>query len=179
MVLTAEALSQATVCPFLRAAAWLEPINQTLREFEISTPKRVRAFLAQVSHESGRLLFVREIWDPAKCPWQGRYEGRLDLGNTQPGDGARFRGRGLIQITGRSNYRACGKALDFDFEGNPSALERREYAARSAGWFWRSHGCNELADAGDFAKITRTINGGLNGQADRLALWESARKVIA
>lgn len=178
MVLTAPTLAAAAQCPLVRAMTWVDPINATLQRFEINTAARIGAFIAQVAHESGRFQFTHEIWNPAQAPWQARYEGRADLGNTQTGDGSRFRGRGLIQITGRFNYRACGEALGFDFEANPAALERRDYAALSAGWFWKTHGCNELADAGAFTKITRRINGGLNGLADRMALWDSAKEAI-
>lgn len=178
MVLTPQDLALLADCPLTRAAQWVGPINAALAKFNINTPMRVRAFIAQVSHESGRFLYVRELWNPAKAPWQAKYEGRKDLGNVNPGDGSRFRGRGLIQITGRANYRDCGRALGFDFEANPDALERREFAALSAGWFWESHGCNELADAGDFRRITRRINGGYNGFEDRLAIWKGSEGIL-
>lgn len=178
MVLTSQTLAQLAACPLPRAAAWVTPINAALTQFHINTPERVRAFIAQVSHESGRFIYTRELWNPVQAPWQARYEGRKDLGNVNPGDGSRFRGRGLIQITGRANYRACGLALGFDFEENPGALERKEFAALSAGWFWESHGCNELADAGDFRRITKRINGGYNGLKDRLVIWEASKGVL-
>lgn len=174
MVLTAQTLARLADCSLARAALWVEHINAALARFEINTPARVRAFVAQVSHESGRFIYVREIWNPVQAPWQSRYEGRRDLGNVNPGDGARFRGRGLIQITGRANYRECGKAIGYDFEANPEALERKEFAALSAGWFWKSRGCNELADTGEFKRITRRINGGYNGLEDRMAIWKGS-----
>lgn len=110
---------------------------------------------------------------------QSKYEGRQDLGNSCFGDGHRYCGRGLIQITGRSNYKACGNALGLDLEAHPEMLEAPNIAARSAAWFWASHGCNELADAGHFDAITKRINGGLNGRVDRLALFESAREALS
>lgn len=177
--MTPEQLAFALQCPITRATPWAGYITKAMERFQINTLARQAAFLAQLGHESGRLIYVREIWNPAQCPWQGRYEGRADLGNTQPGDGAKFKGRGLIQITGRANYRDCGKALGLDLEASPALLEQSDNASLSAGWFWSTHGCNELADAGQFEKITRRINGGLNGQADRLALWDFAKRALA
>lgn len=177
--MTAAQLAAALRCPVARAEKWINALNAAMKHYGINTPARQAAFVAQVGHESGRLVYTREIWNPAQCPWQSRYEGRADLGNTEAGDGLRFRGRGLIQITGRANYRACGTALREDFETRPELLENTRFAALSAAWFWHSRGCNDLADAGDFARITRKINGGLNGQDDRLALWDSAKKSLA
>lgn len=178
-MITSSRLSRALNIHIERAAKWLDALNSAMAQYGISTPARQAAFLAQVGHESGRLVYVREIWNPAKCLWQAKYEGRADLGNIKPGDGERFKGRGLIQITGRSNYRACGKALGIDLESQPELLERTKYAALSAGWFWDARGCNELADKGDFKAITRKINGGYNGMVDRMALFESAKAAIA
>lgn len=177
--MTPDQLAKAVGCSRDVAATWLPHLDAAMAEFGIDTPARKAAFLAQVGHESGRLRYVRELWNPVQCPWQAAYEGRADLGNTEPGDGARYKGRGLIQITGRANYRACGDALDLPLEDSPELLEQPGYAARSAAWFWSSRGLNALADAGDFTRITKRINGGLNGQADRLALWESAKAVMA
>jgi len=159
-----------------RAAQFFAPLSSAMAEYEINTPLRAAAFLAQIAHESGQLQYVREIWGPTAA--QSRYEGRKDLGNTQPGDGFLFRGRGLIQVTGRSNYRETGAALGVDLEANPQALERKDLACRSAGRFWKSHQLNELADQRLFGTITRRINGGLNGQAERVALYETALKVM-
>ena len=177
-MISATTLARAAQCPALRAQIWLKPINDAMERFSINTPQRMGAFIAQVAHESGRFQFVREIWNPAQAPWQARYEGRVDLGNTHVGDGKRYMGRGLIQITGRYNYRACGLSLGQPFEDQPSLLEMRPWAAMSAAWFWSTHGCNELADVGDFKRITRRINGGYNGLDDRLALWDSAKEAI-
>jgi putative chitinase len=147
--------------------------------FDISTPARVAAFMAQVGHESGRLQYVRELWNTKQCPWQERYEGRADLGNTQPGDGYKFRGRGLIQITGRTNYQACGAALNLQLEDHPELLEQPQNAALSAAWFWATHGCNSFADTGNLRAITHIINGGFNGWDDRLALFDRAKTALA
>lgn len=183
MQLTQDQLRAATGCTQGRAEAWLPHIAPACEVFGITTPERLAAFLAQVGHESGRLAYVREIWGPT--PAQARYEGRADLGNTKPGDGKRYMGRGLIQTTGRANYRATRDGLAQylphvpDFEAVPALLERADMAAMSAAWFWHSRGLNALADAGDFLKITRRINGGTNGLADRQALYAAAQEVLA
>jgi putative chitinase len=163
------------IMPHARSKAFVyaEPLSDAMDEFEINTPQRQAAFLAQVSHESGQLRYVEELASGAA------YEGRADLGNTEPGDGVRFKGRGLIQITGRSNYDRCGSALGLDLLADPELLESPANACRSAAWFWFEHGCNELADADNFRKITLRINGGLNGQPERLAYWELAKEVLA
>lgn len=162
------------IYPFAGAKidVFLAPLNAAMAEFDIITLARQASFIAQVGHESGQLRYVREIASGAA------YEGRKDLGNTQPGDGVRFRGRGLVQITGRSNYTAAMMALDIDCVEHPELLELPVNACRSAGWFWKTHGLNELADAGDQVKVTRRINGGTNGLADRLALFEVAKRVL-
>lgn len=168
------------IMPYAKPAtvsAFLSPLLAAMAEFEINNPARQAAFLAQIGHESGQLRWVREIASGAD------YEGRKDLGNTEPGDGVRFKGRGLIQITGRENYRKCSMALfgDDRLIQFPELLEDPVYACRSAGWFWKSRRLNELADGGmqEFGVITRKINGGLNGMADRLALYRKALEVFA
>lgn len=180
MILTAAQLRDCCQCSLVRAAAWLPHINETLRVYQVSTPVRVAAFLAQISHESARLLHASEIWGPT--PAQVRYEVRTDLGNTQPGDGSRYRGRGLIQTTGRANYRATTAGLRQhgapDFEVQPVMLSNPRWAALSAGWYWHSRGLNALADAGQFDAITKKINGGNNGEADRRELHRLARRTL-
>ncbi len=156
-----------------RAATFLAPLNAAMLEFGITTPARQASFLSQVGHESGQLLYVRELASGQA------YEGRADLGNTQRGDGVRFRGRGLLQVTGRANYAACGKALGLDLLAQPALLEQTVNACRSAGWFWQMRGLNALADTGDQERVTRRINGGVNGLAERLALFAVAQRVLA
>lgn len=175
--MTPKDLANATGARIDRATAFLPYIEAAMAEFDISTRERKAAFLAQIGHESGGLRWLVELWGPT--PAQARYEGRKDLGNTQPGDGYRYRGRGLIQITGRANYEECGAALGADLVNEPEKLGEPELAARSAAWFWDSRGLNELADSGDFEKVTRRINGGLNGYADRVARLEMAMSALA
>lgn len=158
-----------------RCAFYFLALKIAMAEFLINTPPRETAFLAQIAHESGSLRYVRELASGES------YESRADLGNTEPGDGVRFRGRGLIQITGRANYLACSRALfgDDRLVNFPGLLELPEAACRSAAWFWWGHGLNSLADAGEFEKITRRINGGTNGAADRLAHYNRAKGVLS
>ncbi len=152
-------------------------LNTAMDRFGIVGTPRVAAFIAQVGHESGQFRWAEGVWGPTAQ--QVGYEGRADLGNTVPGDGSKYRGRGLIQITGRANYAACGEALGLDLINNPQLLELPQHAAMSAAWFWSMKGLNTLADQGDFVKITRRINGGINGLEDRLLLWDKAKKVLA
>jgi len=175
--MTPEQLASATGATLERATAFQPIIDMAAPDFEINTPGRLAAFLAQVGHESGGLHWLTELWGPTAQ--QARYEGRADLGNTEPGDGFAYRGRGLIQITGRANYAQVGQALATDFIGAPDLLAEPDYAVRSAMWFWESHGLNQLADTGQFEGITRIINGGLTGEEDRLALWDNAREALA
>ena len=165
------------ICPRTKAAKlslYVEPLNATMEEFEISANvARETHFLAQVAHESGGFNYVRELASGEA------YEGRSDLGNNEIGDGVRFKGRGLIQITGRSNYADCGTALGADLVANPELLEQPDLAARSAGWFWNSRHLNEYADKGDARAITKRINGGLNGYQDRLTYLQLAQERLA
>jgi putative chitinase len=163
------------IMPYARARAplFIDGINTAMDEFEINTPARQASFLAQIGHESGQLRYVQELASGAA------YEGRADLGNTRPGDGVRYKGRGLIQITGRANYAACGAALGLDLISHPELLEQPVNACRSAGWFWDVKKLNVWADLGDQEKVTRRINGGINGLADRLALFDVAQQVLA
>ena len=177
MPITEQQLLQILPNAGRQAGVFVPVLNTAMVRFQIVGTKRVAAFIAQVGHESGQLRWVREIWGPTAQ--QAGYEGRADLGNTVAGDGSKYRGRGLIQITGRANYAACGEALGLDLISKPELLELPQYAAMSAAWFWSAKGLNTLADKGDFVKITRRINGGLNGQADRQALYDKALKVLA
>ena len=175
--MTPKQLVLATGARIDRATEYLPFIEAAMAEFHINTPQRKAMFLAQVGHESGGLHWTVEIWGPT--PAQSRYEGRKDLGNTRPGDGYRFRGRGLLQTTGRDNYRATGQAIGLDLWASPELLGQPEPAARSAAWFWESRGLNEIADRGDNLAATKRINGGTNGLDDRQALYANAMQVFA
>lgn len=144
--------------------------------FKITSPPRLAAFLAQVGHESGGLLFLSELWGPT--PAQERYEDRSDLGNVLPGDGYRYRGRGPLQVTGRANYARVGAALGLPLEAQPELMDKIEHGMMAAAYFWALHNLNALADVGEFDRITRTINGGLNGLPDRMRRWERARRIL-
>ena len=159
------------------AGVFVPVLNAAMVHYQIVGTKRVAAFIAQIGHESGQLKYVKEIWGPTAA--QARYEGRKDLGNTVAGDGSKYRGRGLIQITGRANYMTCGEGLGLDLIKQPELLEKPQHACMSAAWFWATKGLSTLADAGQFDKITRRINGGQNGAADRQALYARALKVLA
>lgn len=181
--MTPELLQAAVRCPADLANIYAPHLAKACAHYRIDTPKRLAAFLAQLAHESGAFRRTREIWGPT--PAQLRYEGRADLGNTQPGDGQRYCGRGLIQTTGRYNYRDLTRRLRArgidcpDFEALPEALEQPYWAAMSAADYWDSRNLNELADRDDFAGITKKINGGFNGQDDRLRRWEIAKQALA
>ena len=175
--MTPDELAMSTGASIERAKIWLPFIESAMDEFYIDFPQRQAAFLAQIGHESGGLRYTVEIWGPT--PAQSRYEGRKDLGNTEPGDGFRYRGRGILQTTGRFNYRRTGDALGVDLIAKPELLSTAELAARSAGWYWRINDLNKLADEGKFEAITKKINGGFNGYDDRLARYEAALSVLA
>ena len=164
------------------AGVFISSLNLAMLNRQINTPQRAAAFLAQIGHESGELHYVREL---GSDQYLSKYDtGSLAarLGNTPEadGDGQKYRGRGLIQITGRRNYLACSQALfgDDRLLLQPQLLEQPQWACESAAWFWQSNGLNELADKGQFTTITRRINGGLNGLDDRLQLWARAKAVL-
>ena len=188
------------------AGIFLPALNRAMARYKIDSPVRVAVFLAQVGHESGQLRNLVEnlnysaealvrTWpsrftatSAAVCARQPEkianvvYSGRM--GNTRPGDGWRYRGRGLIQLTGRVNYAAAGAGLGLPLEDNPELLEQPEHAAMSAAWWWSTHGLNELADAGRFQDIGSVINTGKpgrvpHGAAERKALYDRALKVLA
>ncbi|MDD5034978.1 MAG: hypothetical protein PHE55_09490 [Methylococcaceae bacterium] len=160
-----------------KAEAYFSHLVHAMEEFGIAENRsRVAAFLAQIAHESGEFRYMREIWGPT--PAQQRYEGRADLGNTQPGDGKRFMGRGPIQITGRANYQTYGDLLDLDLISQPELAETPEVAFRLAGAFWKTHGLNDLADQQDFKAVTKKINGGYNGLDERTQYHERAKKIL-
>jgi putative chitinase len=182
MPITTQQLLQILPNAGAKAGVFAPALNTAMQHCQIVGPKRVAAFIAQIGHESGQLLYVREIWGPTAA--QRGYEGRKDLGNTVVGDGFKYRGRGLIQVTGRANYAACGEALGLDLVNHPELLEQPQHAAMSAAWFWKKNGLNDLADAGDNANIGSIINTGRqgrvpNGAEDRAALYGKALRVLA
>jgi putative chitinase len=181
---------------------WFEPLLETFEKYEINTPKRQACFIGQCMHESGGFKFLKENLNySAKAlmaTWPSRfpdadtaekfarqpemiankvYSGRM--GNTEDGDGAKFIGRGLIQLTGKDNYRAFGEAIGEDLVANPQLVEQPRYAALSAGWFWNKRGLNALADAMDITTLTVRINGGKIGIDDRIAKINKALDVLA
>lgn len=159
---------------------YLPFLNRVMETYEINTPLRGAAFLAQLAHESGQFRFMEEIWGPTDQ--QKRYEPpstlAKQLGNTQPGDGKLFKGRGPIQITGRDNYRRYGEMLGIDLISNPELAATPQIAFSTAGLYWKNNGLNQLADVGDFRTITKRINGGFNGLADRQRYYEVAKQVL-
>lgn len=169
---------------------YFEPLNAVLVKYEINTPLRIAHFIAQLAHESGSFRYNEEIWPNPQLDangvatrgnsWQLKYEGRADLGNTQTGDGYRFRGRGLIQLTGRANYTKYGEYLEQNLTDgeNPDKVAQPDLAADAAGWFWMRRKLNTYADQDDVLKITKRINGGTNGLSDRKKYLERAKQAL-
>lgn len=142
-------------------------IEAACAEFGIDNPRRIGMFLAQTAHESGNFRWMEEIWGPTAA--QSRYDTRTDLGNTPEvdGDGELYKGRGSLEVTGKSNYEACGDALGLDLIGNPQLLSDPANGWRASGWWWKEHGLNELADTCSVRRCTHVVNGGYNGETDR------------
>ena len=155
-----------------RVNMFLPYLNKYMQRYGINNRMRVCHFLAQIAHESGELRYTKEIASGAQ------YEGRKDLGNTQPGDGIRYKGRGLIQITGRANYKQISDATGIDFYNHPDWLELPQWATMSACWWWDNRGLNELADRDELTNITKRINGGKNGLQDRLKYLGRAKRAV-
>ncbi len=206
--MTPDQLAAATGARPDVAARWLAPIQAAMQRWGISTPARQAAFLAQIGVESAHLSAVVEnlnysaealvrTWParftPDLAQRLGRtadhpanqegianvaYARRFGNGDEASGDGWRYRGRGLVQVTFRANYRACGVGLALDLVTHPELLEQPEGAASAAGWFWQTHGCNQLADTRDVHGISLRINGGTNGLEERVALWTQAKEAL-
>ncbi|KWN80899.1 hypothetical protein WM24_23920 [Burkholderia ubonensis] len=196
----------------LRAAQWLQPMQATCDRFQINTPLRVAAFLAQCGHESAGLTSTAESFDysiaalpqtfrritPALAATLGRqlgermvpldrqrrianiaYAGQLGNGDSTTGDGWSFRGSGCLQLTGRSNFEACGTDLHLDLAGEPDRVRTDPaLAALVAGWFWSTRGLNVLADAGNFLGITKRINPAMLGSSHRNALYAATKMAM-
>lgn len=203
-VITPELLEAATDCSGERAELWAPSIAAAATRYGIDTSLRVAAWLAQIAHESARFACtvenlnysadgLRQIF-PRYFPSQELaekfarkpgpiasrvYANRLGNGDEASMDGWTYRGRGLIQITGRANYLECGRALGLPLIERPELLLATSHAAMSAAWFWHSRGLNDVADIGDVKRVTRIVNGGLHGLSDRLAIYTRARSVFA
>jgi putative chitinase len=183
MNLTAEIIATGCGAAPSRAALFAPFLQLACDQYQITAPLDVAAFLAQTGRESARLLYTKERWGPtvAQKAYEPPSQKASDRGNTQPSDGERFCGRGLIQITGCRNYTLAAIGLDLDLLNQPELLEQHEqheHAAMSAGWFWFNNKLSAIANAGDFVTLTRRINGGTNGLADREALYAAAKKAL-
>ncbi|TAM50241.1 MAG: glycoside hydrolase family 19 protein [Paraburkholderia sp.] len=180
MNLTPQIISAGCGASPSRAALFTPFIQAACDHYSIAEPLDVAAFLAQIGHESERLVFTKELWGPtiAQRAYEPPSEKAKELGNTQPGDGRFFCGRGLIQITGRANYAIAAVALDLDLLSHPELLEQPGHAAMSAAWFWWNKKLTPLALAGDFIELTKRINGGTNGLADRQARYAAAKVAL-
>lgn len=166
--MTPEQLQAAMPYSGARAHVYAAPLTAAMQEFGINTPRRQAAFIAQIAHESGSLRYTLENADGSA------YEGRLDLGNTRAGDGRRYKGRGLLQLTGRANYLACAAGLGLSLIEHPELLEAPTGACRSAGWYWQRRNLNAHADRDAFAALTKAINGGYTHIDERCAAWRAA-----
>jgi len=180
---------------------WYEPLVTTFVKYGISTTKRQAAFLGQCIHESNNFKTLEEnlhysanalmrVW-PSRFPDHDTadkyannpekiankvYAGRM--GNTEEGDGFKYRGRGVIQLTGKEVYLFCGTSLGIDTITHPDIILEPKWAALSAGWFWNKKNLNSLADAGDIKEITHRVNGGMTGYAERVEKTALAQKAL-
>jgi putative chitinase len=198
-VVTAEQLAKLHIGP-----QWVDALNETFNRFGINSKNQQAAFIGQCGHECGNFKILEEnlnyraatlmkLW-PKRFPtlevanqYGGNpkkianmvYSSRMGNRDESSGDGYRFRGRGCIQLTGHANYFHAGKALGYDFVMEPDLVATPKFAALTAGWFWSTHGCNELADRGDWTALTKKINGGVIGLADRIKHTNEALAVLA
>jgi putative chitinase len=187
MNLTAAIVSAGCGAPLPRATQWLAPIQSACDAYEINTSLRVAAFLAEIGVESGRLVYTAELWGPtaAQKAYDPPGQKAAGLGNTDPGDGFLYRGRGLIQVTGKANYAICGLALNLPLTDHPELLQQPDNAALSAAWFWSNNNLNQWADAGTFLAVSRGINlGNPNSSgmpldySQRLQLYGDAKQAL-
>ena len=184
-------------------AKWLDPLNQTFAKYDISTTQRQASFIGQCQHESNNFRTLEEnlhysasglmrVWpsrftsdvvaqayanNPEKIA-NKVYAGRMGNGDEESGDGWAYHGRGLIQLTGRDNYSACGSSLGFALLTNPELLLQPKSACLSAGWFWNKKGLNDLADIADYTTMTKRINGGTLGLDDRIVKIQKAKEIL-
>ena len=198
-MVTAEMLKKLHIDP-----VWVEPLNETFLRFNILTPNAQSAFIGQCGHECGNFKILEEnlnykaatlmrLW-PKRFPtleianaYAGNakriankvYADRMGNRDEASGDGFRFRGRGCIQLTGHSNYFHAGKALGVDFVMEPDLVATPKYAAMTAGWYWQTHGCNEIAESADWVKLTKKINGGTIGLEDRIKHTKEALEALS
>ena len=198
-MVTAEQLAKLHIGP-----QWVDALNETFNRFGINSKNQQAAFIGQCGHECGNFKILEEnlnyraatlmkLW-PKRFPtlevanqYGGNpkkianmvYSSRMGNRDESSGDGYRFRGRGCIQLTGHANYFHAGKALGYDFVMEPDLVATPKFAALTAGWFWSTHGCNELADRGDWTALTKKINGGVIGLADRIKHTNEALAVLA
>lgn len=171
---------QYQIIQFCSKSARFTPfLMEYMPQYGIISLQRIRHFLAQLAHESGSFVYVREI--ASGSAYDTGTKAKM-LGNTpkKDGDGEKFKGRGLIQITGKSNYRKCSIALfgDERLLETPELLEQPKWAVKSACWYWETHSLNAIADTDNIELITRKINGGLNGIESRKAFYERAKTII-
>lgn len=182
---------------------FVEGLNETFEHFEINTPERMAMFIAQTAHESGNFSATQEnlnysakgltgtfkkyfATEAIAAPYARKpemianrvYGGRMGNGVESSGDGYRFRGRGVIQLTGKDNYTACGRALELDLLADPDSVAQNPVAVLSAGWFWNTRRLNDWADKGDVVTVTKRINGGTIGLADRKKHYEHILEVL-
>jgi putative chitinase len=201
--MNSEQLAQALKITPIKAEEWIDAINETFERFDISTPERQACFLGQCAHESGGFATLKEnlnysaegltkVWPKrfpsleAAQPYHRNpekiankvYADRMGNGDEASGEGFKYRGRGLIQLTGKDNYKACGDALGVDLVDDPDLVATPQYAALSAGWFWDKNHLNKFADANDMTGLTKRINGGTHGLDDRVARTQHAVDVL-
>jgi len=201
--MNAEQLAQALKMSPAKAEEWIDAINETFDRFDISTPERQASFLGQCAHESAGFTALKEnlnysaegltkVWPKrfpsldAAQPYHRNpekiankvYADRMGNGDEESGEGFKYRGRGLIQLTGKDNYEACGEALGADLLNDPDQVSSPKYAALSAGWFWDKNKLNQYADANDMTTLTKRINGGTHGIDDRIARTQHAIDVL-
>ena len=201
--MNSEQLAQALKITPMKAEEWIDAINETFERFDISTPERQACFLGQCAHESGGFATLKEnlnysaegltkVWPKrfpsleAAQPYHRNpekiankvYADRMGNGDEASGEGFKYRGRGLIQLTGKDNYKACGDALGVDLVDDPDLVATPMYAALSAGWFWDKNHLNNFADANDMTGLTKRINGGTHGLDDRVARTQHAVDVL-